>query len=103
MAFIPADKKVSQLPPGTLSLGSVGGSFVLLANVDGQIYATSGICPHAGAALNYGRLDGPEVECPLHGAVFDVTDGEVVMGPAPFGLIPYPVKVEGDEIFVDLE
>ena len=103
MAFVPADKKVSQLPPGRLSLGIVAGSYVLLANVDGQVYATSGICPHAGAALHYGRLDGPEVECPLHGAVFDVTDGEVVMGPAPFGLISYPVRVEGDEIFVDLE
>ena len=103
MAFIPADKKVSQLPPGALTLGYIAGSFVLLANVGGHIYATSAICPHAGAALNYGQLYDTGVECPLHGAVFDVTDGEVVMGPAPFGLISYPVKVEGDEILVDLE
>ena len=103
MAFVRMDKRASDVPPGTMRLAIVGSAFVLLSNVDGVIHATSNLCPHAGAALNYGRLDDNEVECPLHGAVFDVTNGEVVMGPAPFGLISYPVKVEGDEILVDLE
>ncbi len=102
MAYAPSGRKASEIPPGTLKLAMMAGDFVLLSNVDGTFYATSTICPHAGAALHYGRLDGPEVECPLHGAVFDVTDGEVVMGPAPFGLLSYPVKVEDDEVLVDL-
>lgn len=102
MAYVPAGRKASDVPPGTLKLAMVMGTFVLLANVDGEIYATSNLCPHAGAALNYGRLDGPEVECALHGAVFDVTDGEVVVGPAPYGLDTFPVKVEDGEVLVDL-
>ena len=102
MPFAPVDRKYSSVPPGTMRLAMVTGVFVLLANVDGVIYATSHLCPHAGAALNYGQLDGSEVECPLHGAVFDVTNGQVVMGPAPFGLECYPVKVEEDVVFVDL-
>ena len=103
MTYTPTGRKASDISPGQLKVAVMGSDFVLLSNVDGTIYATSNLCPHAGAALNYGRLDDNEVECPLHGAVFDVTNGEVVMGPAPFGLITYPVKVEGDEILVDLE
>ena len=103
MAYSPASVKASDLAPGAMRLAMVSGTFVLLSNVGGTIYATSGICPHAGAALNYGRLDDNEVECPLHGAVFDVTDGEVIMGPAPFGLLTYPVKLEGDTVLVDMD
>ena len=39
----------------------------------------------------------------LHGAVFDVTNGEVIMGPSPDGLWVYPVKIEGDQVLVDVE
>ena len=102
MAYVSAGRKASDVPPGTMKIAVVMGAFILLSNVDGQIHATSNVCPHAGAALNYGRLDGPEVECALHGAVFDVTDGEVIVGPAPYGLYSYPVKVEDDEVLVDL-
>ncbi|MDE2900639.1 MAG: Rieske 2Fe-2S domain-containing protein [Chloroflexota bacterium] len=103
MAFVPVDKLYSDVPPGSMRLAIVMGAFILLYNVDGVIYATSHLCPHAGAALNYGRLDGCEVECALHGAVFDVTTGEAIMGPSPDGLWVYPVKVEGDQVLVDLD
>ena len=102
MAYSPASVKASELAPGGMRLAMVEGTFVLLSNVGGVIYATSHLCPHAGAALNYGRLYDNEAECPLHGAVFDVTDGGVVNGPAPFGLECYPVKLEGDVVLVDM-
>lgn len=102
MTFVPVDRKCSDVPPGAMRLAMALGSFVLLSNVDGVIYATSHLCPHAGAALNYGRLDGCEVECALHGAVFDVTNGEAVVGPSPDDLWVYPVRIEGDQILVDL-
>ena len=58
MGFTPADRKASEVPEGGLRLAKVGEAFVLLSNVDGAIYATSRTCPHAGAALNYGYLEG---------------------------------------------
>ncbi len=103
MGFTPADRKASEVPEGGLRLAKVGEAFVMLSNVDGAIYATSRTCPHAGAALNYGYLEGSEVMCALHGAMFDVITGEVVMGPAPHGLRVFPIKVEGDDVLVDVE
>lgn len=102
MTFAPADRKASEVPEGGLRLAKVGDIFVLLANVDGAIYATSPTCPHAGAALNYGYLESSEVVCPLHGAIFDVITGEVAVGPAPHGLQCFPVQVEGDDVLVDV-
>ena len=103
MAFSPADRKASEVPVGELRLAKVGEVFVLLSNVDGVIYATSRTCPHAGAALNYGFLEESEVMCGLHGAIFDVITGEIVLGPAPHGLRCFPVRVDGDEVLVDVE
>ena len=103
MAFTPADRKASEVPEGGLRLAKTGDVFVLLSNVDGVIYATSRTCPHAGAALNYGYLEESEVMCPLHGAIFDVITGEVVLGPSPHGLRVFPVKVEGDDVLVEVE
>jgi len=74
---------------------------VLLSNIDGAIYATSWTCPHEGAALNYGFLEGSEVVCALHGAIFDVITGDVLSGPSDYGLVCFPVKVEGEDILVD--
>ena len=45
-------------------------------------------------------MDGNEAECPYHGSVFDVTTGAVIQGPAAFGLQPYSVRVDGDDVLV---
>ena len=101
IAYIALDKKVSDVPEDGMTLAKAGETFVLLSSVNGEIYATSRSCPHAGAALNYGFLEGSEVMCPLHGAMFDVKTGDVVMGPASHGLRCFPVKIEGEDIFID--
>lgn len=101
MSFVTVDKKTSDLEPGAMTLAKAGEAPILLSNVGGEIYATSRTCPHAGAALNYGFLEGSEVMCPLHGAMFDVITGDIVMGPASRGLRCFAVKIEGDTILVD--
>jgi len=101
MPYVILDKKVSDVPEDGLVLARVDGMFVLLSKVNGQIYATSRTCPHDGAALNYGFLEGSEIVCPLHGAMFDVTTGEIVLGPASHGLRCFPIKIEGDNILLD--
>lgn len=82
---------VSDVPPGTALL--VGDAVVF--NVDGTFCATQAKCTHRGGDLSKGRLDGSTVRCPLHGAMFDVATGAVLMGPAREPLHTYDIVVEG--------
>ena len=73
-----------------------------LYKVKGKVYCTGNMCTHAEAFLSDGYLDGYEIECPLHGARFDIRDGRVLCQPAGKDIASYPVRVEGEEVFVDL-
>ena len=73
---------------------------VMIANIDGRVCAISNICSHAEATLSDGYLDDNLIECPLHGAVFDVTDGSVQEGPASLDVDCHSVVVEGDDIYI---
>ena len=72
---------LSDLPPGEMTGVELGDEYVLIANIEGKVCAISNTCTHAEATLSDGYLDDNLVECPLHGAVFDVTDGTVQEGP----------------------
>lgn len=93
----------SDLVPGTMRTFSVAGKRILLANVEGNFYATDDTCTHATAALVDGDLDGNEVMCPLHGSTFDVTTGEATTAPATEPLAVYPVLTEGSDVLILLE
>ncbi len=69
---------VVDLPPGTMRAVVAGLTPVLLANVDGTIYALHNLCPHLSVPLSLGKLDGCVVTCLAHGSQFDVTSGAVV-------------------------
>lgn len=58
----------------------------------------SDVCTHAYALLSDGWLDGYEIECPLHGARFDVRTGAALTSPAETALATYPVRVAGDAV-----
>ena len=91
---------VGELSPGQMKSVDVGDEQVLLANVAGTIYACDNLCTHALALLADGNLDGEQVECPLHGSVFNVTTGAVVDPPAAESLKVYQVRIEGQDILV---
>jgi 3-phenylpropionate/trans-cinnamate dioxygenase ferredoxin subunit len=78
------------------------GRHVLLCNVDGSLYAIADVCTHDRGPLGEGRLRGATIECPRHGARFDVRDGSVVAPPAVRPLATYPVRVVDDGVEVDL-
>jgi len=86
---------VSDLAPGATRPVACGRHRALLCNVDGSFYAVAERCTHAAFSLAEGRLEGPHLECPLHGALFDVRDGSPVRRPASKPLTTYPVAVEG--------
>jgi nitrite reductase/ring-hydroxylating ferredoxin subunit len=92
--------QVSEIRPGEMIMVNVGSEQVLLANVDGNIHACEDICSHAYASLSEGEINGPEVECPLHGAVFNITTGEALSPPAEDPVKVFAVQVEGDDILV---
>lgn len=93
---------VSELPPGTMKMVEVGREQILLANVDGSIYACANVCTHAGGSLAEGELNGLEVECPRHRSVFNISSGEVVQPPANENLRTFDVRTEGLDIMVRL-
>jgi 3-phenylpropionate/trans-cinnamate dioxygenase ferredoxin subunit len=95
--------KVSETPPGTISVHEAGGVRIALCNVNGRFYAIDDVCTHDGAPLDQGELEGDLVECARHGAKFDVTSGRAVVLPAIRPVKTYPVQIEGDDVQVDIE
>jgi nitrite reductase/ring-hydroxylating ferredoxin subunit len=73
---------------------------VLLANVDGTLYALRDACGHRQAALSRGTLDGHVVECPLHFATFDVRTGKLLSGPTSADIPTYEVRVDDGVVYV---
>ena len=92
---------VSDVPVGSARELAAGGRIVALFNVDGTFYALDGICPHAGGPLGEGSLSGSTVTCPWHGWQFDVKTGRQTFNPRIEQQM-FPVKVEGDSIWVEI-
>lgn len=78
----------------------VGSDPVVLANVDGTLYALSDRCSHEEYPLSDGDLEGSILVCPFHGARFDVTSGAARGLPAVRPVKSYPVEIRGDGIYI---
>jgi 3-phenylpropionate/trans-cinnamate dioxygenase ferredoxin subunit len=96
---------------GTVDQISSGGRRVVLVeeervaifNLEGEFLAIADTCSHAEASLSAGEREGYTVECPLHGAKFDLRTGRALSMPAVVGVTSYPVKVEGTNLLIGLE
>jgi len=102
MAELVTVAKTSEIGAGQAKAVDVKGQTVALFNVGGTFYAIEDTCTHVGGPLSEGEVQGTAVTCPWHGAQFDVTSGKVLGPPAAEGVKSYPVRVEGDEIKVEL-
>ncbi len=102
MAFVKV-AKVSDIPEGQVRVFEVEDEYVALCNVGGEIYAVADVCTHDGGPLGEGHLQGDEIECPRHGARFNVRTGAVESLPAIIPIPTYEVKVEGDEVAVAVD
>lgn len=92
---------LSDLLDGEIMAVDMQGESILLANVDGQVYAISETCSHEGAPLSEGTLiDGTCLECPWHAGQFDLSDGSVIEAPPIVDLTTYVVQVDGNDIFI---
>ncbi len=89
--------EISEDEPKAVSIGRLD---VGIYKLDGEFYAIDDICTHASAMMTDGYIEDGQIECPLHGACFDIKTGKALTAPATIDLRPYPVKVEGDQISV---
>jgi nitrite reductase (NADH) small subunit/3-phenylpropionate/trans-cinnamate dioxygenase ferredoxin subunit len=101
MAFVKV-ATLQEVPPGKSKQTQAGGKTLALFNVNGTFYAIDDTCPHRGASLSEGELEGQQVTCPWHAASFDVTTGAHLCPPARSDVASYKVQVVGDEVQVDL-
>jgi len=95
--------EVGELASGERKVVEVDGVFVAVFNVDGKFYAIEDVCTHDDGPLGDGDLDGFVVECPRHGAKFDIRTGAVLSFPAITPVPFFPTKIEGDDVLADIE
>jgi 3-phenylpropionate/trans-cinnamate dioxygenase ferredoxin subunit len=96
---------VDQLPPGERLVAAVDELYIAVFNVGGRLYAIEDACTHDDGPLIEGRLiddpDNPKIECDRHGATFELKTGKPTF-PAVLPARRFPVRIEGDEIQIDI-
>jgi nitrite reductase/ring-hydroxylating ferredoxin subunit len=93
---------VGDVPAGKGIGVEAGGERIALFRLDDTYYAIGDTCPHRGGPLSDGMIDGTTVTCPWHGAEFDICTGKNLCPPAARPVAAFPVRVEGDEIQIEL-
>jgi len=91
------------LPCGQMIRIDLGDTAVCIAHVDdGGYFALDDTCSHGQYALSDGALEGREVECFMHGSLFDVRTGEPLTAPATLPVRTYEVKVDGEDLVLSI-
>jgi len=91
-----------EMTPGQAKMVQVDDKKIALFQVEGGFYALDDTCTHRGGPLSEGEIEGEQVTCPWHGAIYNITSGQVLSPPAPQGVASYPVRVEGTAIEVEV-
>lgn len=89
----------TELLPGEYRVVDHDGTQIAVFNYDGEFYAIEDVCTHDGGELTGGVLDGPLIECPRHGARFDIRTGGARCPPAYEPTAKFPVKVEAGIVY----
>ena len=94
--------KLSEIVENTSKLVEVGDKKIAVYNVGGKIYAIDDTCSHAEASLSEGEVFDCIVECPLHGAEFDLKTGEATTLPATKPVITYKTDVDDEYLYLEV-
>ncbi len=87
---------------GQRKIVEIDGLAIAVFNIAGTFYAIADVCSHDDGPVAEGDLQDYEIECPRHGAHFDVRSGKVLSFPAIVDIPAYPVKIEDGELLVGL-
>ena len=101
MSFVRACA-LSQLTEGSALAVEVDGQEVALVRSAGKVHAIADLCSHAAVPLSEGDVEDGAIECYLHGSLFDLETGQPTGLPATQKVAVYPVRVEGDDLLVDV-
>jgi nitrite reductase/ring-hydroxylating ferredoxin subunit len=94
--------ETNDIPVRQARMFEVNGREVAVFNLEGSFYAIDNNCTHVGGPLSEGEMDGCEVTCPWHGAVFDVTTGQALGPPAAEPVTRYNVRVVGTDLEIEI-
>ena len=94
--------KVGDIEDNSMINVSAGDEEILLAKVNGELFAIEDCCTHALGMLSMGdlHLETCEVQCPIHEGRFDLRTGEVTAPPPEEPVVSYEVRIQGDDIHV---
>ena len=93
---------VADVAPGTAISVDVDDTDVAVVRDGDDWYAVDDECSHAAIPLSEGDVEGCEIECWLHGSRFDLRTGKPTGPPATQAVATYPVKIDGDDVLVDV-
>jgi nitrite reductase/ring-hydroxylating ferredoxin subunit len=94
---------VDELAVGELLGLQAAGRSIVLANVDGDVYALEDQCSHQELPLSAGFLEGDRLECIWHGAQFDVCTGRAMSLPAIRPVKTFNVEIRDSDIFIEVD
>lgn len=95
--------KAGEIPDGRIKVFKVDGTEGIVIRVGDTYRACQRYCTHEKFPLEFGRLSDPTtLRCTYHGAEFDLVTGEVKAPPAFKGIAVYPVRIDGDDVVVDI-
>lgn len=86
---------------GKVAEADANGVAICLARIEGELAAVDNVCPHRQGPLSEGWIEGHAVVCPWHSWAFDLRTG--VAEPPDRGIVKvFPVRVEGNDVFVNI-
>lgn len=94
---------LAEVPEASNKAFKIHGRHILIARAPMGLFAVGAICSHQQQELEGGRMKACFLFCPLHGVRFDLRDGKPAGNLTDQPIPTWPVKIEGDEILVDLE
>ena len=93
---------LSEIPNGSIKKFEINDEEITICNINNQIFAINDNCSHDEASLQEGFIDGYEIECPVHGAKFDIRTGEVTCLPAVSPIKTYNIKINNGAIELEI-
>jgi 3-phenylpropionate/trans-cinnamate dioxygenase ferredoxin component len=100
MSEFVAVAKAGEIEEGVVKVVRVGDAPIGLTKIDGEFFAFADVCTHDDGPVAEGELDEYIIECPRHGAKFDIRTGKARQLPAVTPIPVYAVRVEGDAVLI---
>ena len=94
--------RLAQLVEGEGLMVTVGGEDIALFRLGAEVFAVENTCPHQGASLAEGWIEGETVSCPWHAWCFELRTGRMTLGDYA-SIATYAVEIEGDAVFLSAE